>query len=213
MEILDLNKDGNVTTETSGKPEPPKNSERKAKEVNLFREVLSWVLTFSAAIAAALFIKCFIIITAFVPSGSMENTIMTNDNLVGFRLAYLFDEPKRGDIVIFYYPDDESQKFIKRVIGLPGDKVEIRDSKIYINGSEEPLNEPYLKEDWVIANGPYEYNVPEGCYFMMGDNRNDSKDSRYWIHTYVSSDKIIGKAELIYWPIKHWKLIKNDINY
>lgn len=173
------------------------------KKNAIVREVVSWVMTFVVAIAAALLLKNYVIINATVPTGSMENTILPGDDLVGFRLAYLFSEPKRGDIIIFNWPDDESQKYIKRVIGLPGDKVVINEGQIFINDSQEPLDEAYLKEDWFIANGPYEYYVPEDCYFVMGDNRNDSKDSRYWINTYVTREEIVGKALFIYYPFNH----------
>ena len=151
------------------------------------------------AIVAALLINNFILLNAKVPSGSMENTIMTGDRLFGFRLSYLMEDPKRGDIVIFKYPDNESINYIKRIIGLPGETVTIKDSKVYINDSTTPLKEDYLKEEWVIANDGMQFQVPEGCYFMMGDNRNNSKDSRYWNNTYVARDKILAKAIFRYW--------------
>ncbi len=78
------------------------------------------------------------------------------------------------------------------------------DGKIYINGSAEPLQEDYLKEEWTVATGPYTFEVPEGSYFMMGDNRNDSWDARYWSNTYVTKDKILGKALFTYWPFAHF---------
>ena len=84
------------------------------------------------------------------------------------------------------------------IIGLPGETVTIENAKVYINGVE--LEEPYLKEQWINGTGPYEFQVPEGCYFVMGDNRNTSQDARYWRNTYVSKDKIIGKAGFIYYP-------------
>jgi signal peptidase I len=112
--------------------------------------------------------------------------------------------------VIFKYPDDESQKFIKRIIGLPGDEVVIEDGKIYINGSEEPLDEPYLKEEWVRNTGPYDFVVPDGCYLVMGDNRNDSWDARYWENTYVTEDELIGKAEFVYYPFSRIQRLNND---
>lgn len=136
----------------------------------------------------------------------MENTIMTGDRVVGNRLSYLTKDPERYDVIIFKYPDDESQLFIKRIIGLPGETVEIRDGHIYIDGSSEPLEDVETKEYMVGNYGPY--TVPEGCYFVMGDNRNDSKDSRYWINPYVSKDKILGKAVFRYWPITEMKTIK-----
>lgn len=132
---------------------------------------------------------------------------MTKDRMLGNRLAYKTGDIKRGDIVIFKFPDDESQLFVKRVIGLPGDKVVIKEGKIYINDSEEPLEEDYLPEEWTVGNdasnlpdGKNEYNVPEGSYFLMGDNRNISNDARYWNNTYVKKDKIIAKAMCVYFP-------------
>ena len=102
------------------------------------------------------------------------------------------------DIVIFKFPDDESQLFIKRVIGLPNETVTIIDGKVYIDDNKEPLYEPYLAQEMVGTFGPYE--VPENCYFMLGDNRNYSRDSRFWENTYVSKDKILGKALFRYFP-------------
>ena len=171
-------------------------------------ELISWILTIVAAVAIALILNRFVLINAEIPSGSMENTIMTGDKLIGFRLSYLFKEPQRGDIVIFQYPDDETQKYVKRVIGCPGDTVVIEKGKIYINGATEPLEEDYLKEDWVVATGPYTFEVPKNSYFVMGDNRNDSWDARYWTNTYVTKDKILGKAIFRYWPINQVKLLK-----
>jgi signal peptidase I len=145
-----------------------------------------------------------VIINATVPTGSMEDTIEPGDDLFGLRLAYAFSEPQRGDIIIFNFPDDESQKFIKRVIGLPGEKVTITDGQIYINDAATPLNETYLKEEWVRSTGPYEFDVPEGCYLVLGDNRNDSQDARYWNNTYVTKEEIIGKAYIIYYPFNRF---------
>ncbi len=176
-------------------------SERKAEEKsNLKKEIRSWVITLAVTFVCIFILKNFVIINALVPTGSMENTIMPDDQLFGNRLAYLFEEPERGDIIFFYYPDDESQKFVKRIIGLPGEKVTIIDGLVYINDSEEPLDEPYLKEEWIYGTGPYEFEVPDGCYFVMGDNRNTSRDARYWKNTYVAREKIIGKAGFIYYP-------------
>lgn len=123
---------------------------------------------------------------------------MTGDRIFGNRLDYLFDDPERFDIVIFKYPDDESQRFIKRVIGLPGETVEIREGKVYINGSDTPLDDSFTPETPVGNFGPY--TVPEGCYFMLGDNRNNSRDSRMWDNPYVKKEKILGKAVLRYFP-------------
>ena len=132
----------------------------------------------------------------------MENTIIPGDRLIGNRLAYLSSGPERGDIIIFYYPDNEEETYVKRVIGLPGDTVRIENAQVFINEEETPLEEPYLKEEWTVATGPYTFEVPEGCYFVMGDNRNDSWDARYWTNTYVAEEKILGKAIFTYWPFR-----------
>lgn len=191
------------------------NTEKKELEkeeevpINIFREICSLAGTFLVALLAAVFLKEYIIINANIPSGSMENTIMTGDRLIGNRLAYLFGEPERGDIVIFKYPDDESQLFVKRIIGMPGETVTIEDAKVCVGTDEVKtmLEEPYLKEEWVTGTGPYLFEVPEGSYLVLGDNRNDSKDARYWVNTYVDADKILGKAVFIYWPFADFGLI------
>ena len=178
---------------------------KESKPVSALQELLSWVIPILAAVLIALVLKNYVIINATVPTGSMLDTIQEGDNLIGFRLAYTFSEPERGDIIIFYYPDDESKKFIKRIIGLPGDTVVIQDAKIYINGAEEPLEEDYLKEEWTVMTGPYVFEVPEDSYLVLGDNRNNSKDARYWTNTYVTKDKIIGKALFVYYPFSDIK--------
>jgi signal peptidase I len=208
MEIIDLNDTPNQENEPGGGENKRVSRSEDGGKASWKGEVLSWVLTFAIAIGTALLLKNFVIINANVPTGSMENTILPGDDLLGFRLSYLLSEPERGDIVIFKFPDDESQKFIKRIIGLPGEKVVIEDGKIYINDSEVPLEETYLKEEWVVGTGPYEFNVPEGCYFVMGDNRNDSNDARFWDNTYVTAEEIIGKAEFIYYPFSHIKSLR-----
>lgn len=130
---------------------------------------------------------------------SMEQTIMTGDRVFGNRLAYKTKDPERFDIVIFKYPDDPSQLFVKRVIGLPGETVNIVDGKVYINDSEEPLDDSFCPETPQGSFGPYE--VPEGCYFMLGDNRNHSMDSRYWMNTFVEKDAIEAEVAIRYWPL------------
>ncbi len=163
-------------------------------------EIISWVKTIGFALVLAFFINSVIIVNATVPTGSMENTIMPKDRIIAFRLSYMLDEPERGDIVVFKYPDDPEQKtlYVKRVIGLPGDTVEVKNGGVYINGAAEPLEEDYLKEEPMGTFGPYV--VPEDSYFMMGDNRNNSLDSRYWENKFVEEDKILGKVFLRYFP-------------
>ena len=134
---------------------------------NNTKEVLSWIITFALAIGAAFLIKNYLIINADVPTGSMENTIMPGDRLIGNRLAYKKEGPKRGDVVIFHYPDNEEELYVKRVIGLPGETVDIDNGQIYIDGAETPLQENYLKETWTVATGPYHFEVPEDSYLVM----------------------------------------------
>ena len=169
------------------------------------KELFQWVLVIIGAVILAFLIDTCVIVNSQIPCGSMENTIMTGDRVFGNRLAYKFSDPKRFDIIIFKYPDDESQLFIKRIIGLPGETVEIHDGNIYINGSDTPLEDVDIKEPMEGSFGPY--TVPEGCYFVMGDNRNNSRDSRYWENTFVSEDEILGKAVLRYWPLNEIKLL------
>lgn len=168
------------------------------KKKSLWKELWEYVKMILFVVIVVLVVDNFLLINVVISSESMENTIMTGDRIFGNRLAYLFDDPERFDIVIFKYPDDESQRFIKRVIGLPGETVEIREGKVYINGSDTPLDDSFTPETPVGNFGPY--TVPEGCYFMLGDNRNNSRDSRMWDNPYVKKEKILGKAVLRYFP-------------
>ena len=179
--------------------------------MKIWNEIWDYIKMIIIVVVVVLVVNNLVLINAKIPSESMENTIMTGDRIFGFRMAYglnfdLFGkhishqtkDPERFDIIIFKFPDDESQLFIKRIIGLPGDKVESIDGKVYINDSETPLEDSYVPETPLGSFGPYE--VPENCYFMMGDNRNNSKDSRYWTNTFVRFDQIVGKAEIRYFP-------------
>ncbi len=174
-------------------------TKKKIKE-----EAISWTKAIIVALILAWFINSFIIINAKIPSGSMENTIMTGDRIIANRLAYTFSEPERLDIVVFEAPDEDGILFVKRIIGLPGDTIEIKKGDVYING--DLLEEDYLKEDAFGSFGPY--TVPEDHYFMMGDNRNNSDDSRMWDNTYVPEEDIKGKAVFRYYPTP--KLYIND---
>lgn len=173
---------------------------RQEEPFNLAREILSWIVIIVLAVVIAWFLNTFIIANSRVPTGSMENTIMSKSRVIGSRLSYLASDPERGDVVIFHFPDDPTGKtyFVKRVIGLPGETVTIIDGKVYIDGSETPLDEPYLPEPMEGSYGPY--TVPEGCYFMLGDNRNNSMDARFWDNKFVEKDQIIAKVLFSYFP-------------
>ena len=129
----------------------------------------------------------------------MEPTIAVGDRFFINRVVYKFSSPKRGDLIVFRTnASDDAALHIRRVIGLPGETVEIKDGKVYIDGSETALDDSFIPEKMQGSFGPY--TVPDNCYFMLGDNRNDSKDSRFWKNTFVRFDQIVGKAVVRYYP-------------
>lgn len=172
------------------------------KKENIKSEILSWVKTIILAIVIYFVITQGIIVNATVTSGSMEDTIMTDDRIMGNRLSYLFGKPSRGHIIVFKAPaaaDITEPLYVKRVVGLPGETIEIKDGAVYIDGSAAPLDEEYVNEISFGSYGPIE--IPEDHYFVMGDNRNSSKDSRMW--GTLSEDRIIAKAFWDYYPSPH----------
>ncbi len=141
-----------------------------------------------------------------VESISMQPTLYPGDYVIVNKIAFKFNHsPQRGDVIVFKYPPDPNAiPYIKRVIGLPGDKIHIASGKVYING--ELMLEPYLK---VITNRGGDWTVPADMLFVMGDNRNNSSDSRSW--GFVPLENIIGRAELIYLPPQHWAFLHQNI--
>lgn len=209
IEIFDFNEDENPKAETQEEIEKSnKKKDPASKKKDVKSEILSWLTTLFVAVLIAMVCRRYVLLNATVLTGSMEHTIMTDERLIGSRLSYLFGGPERGDIVFFYYPDNERERYVKRVIGLPGEHVSIREGKIYINDATEPIEEPYLKEEWINGTGPFEFHVPEDSYLMLGDNRNNSHDSRFWFKPYVAKDKIIGKAYFVYYPIDEIRMLK-----
>lgn len=176
----------------------------KEKKEGIFKDFIIPILI---AIVIVLFLRHFIIGMYYIPSGSMIPTLDLNDQVVVTKMSYRMHEPERGDIIVFKFPINEKQglpeeDYVKRLIGLPGESLEIKDNKVLING--EPLTEPYIAEDTNMSDfGPV--SIPEGEYFMMGDNRNHSNDSRYWGN--VDREYLIGKAQAIYWPITNWTVL------
>jgi signal peptidase I len=140
-----------------------------------------------------------------VPSQAMIPTLFPGDHFMIKKAASQTNEPKRGDIIAFRYPEDETKIFVKRVVGLPHERIEIRDKQLYVNG--EPLKEAYKQHIdpniMTLAQNPRDnlapVIIPPHAYFVMGDNRDSSLDSRFW--GYVSKDKILGQAMFIYWSI------------
>lgn len=162
----------------------------------IIQEIKENVKVVIAGAAIAFIINNTLIVSATVPTGSMEDTIETGSRLIGSRLSYLLADPERGDIITFYCPDEPDTVYLKRVIGLPGEKIEGISGRIYING--EKIEETYIKKVFKDDFGPFV--IPEDSYFVMGDNRNDSWDSRYWQNTFVSKDAITGKIKVEYYP-------------
>lgn len=152
-----------------------------------------------------LFLTNCVIANAVVPTGSMENTIEPGDRIIGMRFLKNYE---RGDIVIFPDPDGSSHYLIKRIIGMPGDRLSLkRDgdtefASVCINGVK--LEEPYLAERMYCdtAFEDLSITIPEGSYFCMGDNRNHSLDARYWSNKLVSGEDMIAKAAFCYWPLQ-----------
>ena len=137
-----------------------------------------------------------------VDGSSMVPTLQNGEFVMVNRLAYRFGDPGHGDVVVFHYPRDPEQEFIKRIIGLPGDTVRITGGDVFINGEE--ISEPYIA---AAPRSEGEWLVPDGHVFVLGDNRNNSQDSRNF--GYVTMDNVIGKALFIYWPPDEWGMVKS----
>jgi signal peptidase I len=171
-------------------------------------KVREYAETLVIALAIALFVRSFVVQAFKIPSSSMEPTLLVGDHILvnkflyGIRIPLIgkkvlpFSQPQRGDVIVFIFPNDRSKDFIKRVIGLPGEKIEIRERKIYINDRliEDPWGK-YFPPERLINVGPVV--VPPKALFVMGDNRNNSEDSRYW--GFVPLDDVLGKAFVMYW--------------
>lgn len=181
---------------------PSKKNQKNKKPKSKLQETIEFCIPIVIAVVLALILRTFVFANAVVPTGSMLNTIQEGDRIIASRLAYKNDDPQRYDIILFKYPDDESKIYVKRVIGLPGETVQIVGGVVYVTKTDGKTIQ--LADSFVTACVPYgdfgPYVVPKDSYFMLGDNRNDSKDSRYWTNTYVKRDKIIGKVKFRYYP-------------
>jgi signal peptidase I len=207
-------------------------------EATLSADMISSLQSLMGTVVIAIFVITFIVQAFQIPSESMENTLLIGDYLLVNKLCYggtglgdhlmPYQKIARGDIIVFHYPVDPQQHFVKRVIGVPGDRLRMVNKRVFING--KPLDEPYvhfveplndqfrdsfprvdiparrLEGDWwlqmqkLVVDG--QLIVPEGHYFVMGDNRDDSLDSRYW--GFVPQENIIGRPLIIYWSVRDW---------
>ena len=194
----------------------PKDKET-IKKKSTFRE---YAEAAAIAVLLALFIRTFVVQAFKIPSGSMEPTLLVGDHILvnkfiyGIKIPFIrttlvpISEPSHGDVIVFIYPVDKSKDFIKRVIGLPGDTIRIEGKKIFINGKLYDDKHGFYRASSRGGNpgnlpgfGPV--TVPPKSYFVMGDNRDQSWDSRSW--GYVPEESIKGKALIIYWSWPHWK--------
>jgi signal peptidase I len=207
--------------ESPAPPAPPAETVTKPKKKSLVREYGEAILV---AVLLALLIRAFVVQAFTIPSGSMMETLLVGDYILVNKFLYGAEipltghhlpglrEPQRGDIVVFKYPNDEARDFIKRIVAVGGETVQVKDNRVLIDG--KPLDEAYVRPD-SFSSPPsghcgYIYGceptvVPPGSYFVMGDNRDNSQDSRYW--GFVKGEKIRGKAFLIYWSWngeRHW---------
>ena len=162
--------------------------------------MIVWLVDIIVVISLAWFVVYGFGTQIRITGQSMTPELRSEDVVLMNRLSYDLGSPKRFDVVVF--ERDDKKPNVKRVIGLPGEVVEIKDGKVYIDGSPTPLDDSFIPEKMIGSYGPY--TVPENCYFMLGDNRNDSKDSRSWKNKFVRFDQIVGKAVVRYYPSFKW---------
>ena len=160
-------------------------------------ELIAWIRTLVSAAVYAILIVTFGFQVARVEGLSMEPTLEDQDRLIVNKFAYRIGEPRRGDIVMLYYPLDPAKSFVKRVIAEEGDSVRIVDGRVYVN--DVPLNDDYVAAEYRSHDDWGPEVIPEGYDFVMGDHRNNSSDSRHW--GMVPKKYIIGKVQLRWWPV------------
>lgn len=170
----------------------------RAQQVAFWRdEILAWFRTvFSAAIYATLIVT-FGFQVARVEGLSMAPTLEDQDRLIVNKLVYRLSPPQRGDIVMLYYPENPDKSFVKRVIAEPGDRIQITDGRVFVN--DVPLKDDYVPADFRSHEDYGPQMIPNGYYFVMGDHRNNSSDSRHW--GFVPTKYIIGKVQVRWWPL------------
>lgn len=176
---------------------------KEAKKKSPLREAIETIVW---SLVIALLIIHFVVQSFYIPSSSMEPTLVPGERVLVAKFYYRLTEPQRGDIIVFRYPIDDRKNLIKRVIGLLGEKIKISNGMIYVNG--EPLQgDKYVRTYYDYGfYGEGEKTVPEDSYFVLGDNSINSDDSRFW--GYVPRKNVLGRAFLIYWPLTHITILK-----
>ena len=178
----------------------------------LYDKWKEWGEPFVVAVVLAVLIRTFLVGPYKIPTGSMETTLMVGDRIFVDKLTYRFHEPKRGDVIVFKYPLDPKKDFVKRLIALGGETVEIRNGGIYVN--DQRVENPdsirshyyYNRSDWDYGKEGQKIQVPQGSFFVLGDNSGHSSDSRNW--GFVPRKGLIGRALVIWWPLKRVGTIK-----
>ena len=163
---------------------------------SLGEEAKDWAISILIALVIAFVIRYFIVELYLVDGPSMRPTLQSAERLVVNKFIYRFRAPERGEILVFRYPKDPSRDFIKRVIAVPGDTIEIKDGRVFVN--QQLMKEPYILSK---TRGDYPLTtIPEGHIFVMGDNRNNSEDSRFADVGFVPYELVKGKAMMVFWP-------------
>jgi signal peptidase I len=183
---------------------PCKDAQERKQNFNWISEIRSWLRDILLAFAIAIFIVIFVVQPVKVEGTSMQPQLVDQERIFVNRFIYRFKNIRRGDVVVFWYPKDRSKSFIKRILGLPGDSVEIRAGSVYVNNIK--IKEPYLKPEFRDFRSFQKVIVPPGEYFVLGDHRNSSNDSRSW--GFVAQPLIYGKAVFSYWPFSHFGLVE-----
>jgi signal peptidase I len=178
----------------------PANAPENASAPQLRRELRSWTRDLAVALGLALVIIIFLYQPVKVEGTSMAPLLSDQERIFINKFVYRFEPIERGDVVVFWYPIDHSKSFIKRVVGLPGETIEIRAGHVYVEGRE--LKEPYVPASYLDGSSYPSVQIPAGNYFVMGDHRDSSNDSR--VFGPVGRPYIYGKAVFAYWPVDHF---------